>query len=278
MKRILATILTSVMLVSSTLAVCAAEPTTGSKSITAEDIQKLVEAIEALQKSNENLQQSNMNLQQSNLNLQESNLNLRESNLNLRESNQDLMNSNQDLVNSNDALISSNAALQSSVERLTSAINGKPAPSGGGSSGGSGGGSGKGSSSGGSSNSAYYNGSVIYPVRKIEINGVKSNATFMVAQPDGGTVTSAKNLAASVGGNLINTVTTSSPGVNFATARVNFFVGGVTDNDNIAVYQLQNGKWVQLTVSEIRKDHVIVNMTRHGVLAFIRVPALASTN
>ncbi|WP_022764214.1 cell division protein ZapB [Butyrivibrio sp. XPD2006] len=274
MKRILATILTSVMLVSSTLAVCAAEPATGSNSITAEDIQKLVEAIEALQKSNENLQQSNMNLQQSNLNLQESNLNLRESNLNLRESNQDLMNSNQDLVNSNDALISSNAALQSSVERLTSAINGKPAPSGGG----SGGGSGKVSSSGGSSNSAYYNGSVIYPVRKIEINGVKSNATFMVAQPDGGTVTSAKNLAASVGGNLINTVTTSSPGVNFATARVNFFVGGVTDNDNIAVYQLQNGKWVQLTVSEIRKDHVIVNMTRHGVLAFIRVPALASTN
>ena len=285
MKRILAIVLTTVMVASSSLAVCAAEPVTGSKSITAEDIRKLVEAIEALQKSNENLQQANQNLQDSNRNLQDSNRNLMDSNSNLQKSNQelqnsneDLMSSNQDLVNSNDALISSNAALQSSVERLTSAINGKPVPSGGGSSGGSSGGSGKGSSSGGTSNSAYYNGSIIYPVRKIEINGVKSNATFMVAQPDGGTVTAAKNLAASVGGNLINTVTTSSPGVNFATARVNFFVSGVTDNDTIAVYQLQNGKWVQLTVSEIRKDHVIVNMTRHGVLAFVRVSALATTN
>ena len=320
MKKILAIVLTSVMLVSSSLAVCAAEPSTGSKSITAEDIQKLVDAIEALQKSNELLQQANQNLQDSNRNLQDSNRNLMNSNSNLQQSNQELKNSNQDLkdsnqdlkdsnqdlkdsnqelknsnqdlqnsnqklvdsnselLNSNDALISSNAALQSSVERLTAAINGKPLPPDSGSGGGSSGGSGRGSSSQGASNYAYYNGSIIYPVRKIEINGVKSNATFMVAQPDGGTMTSANNLAASLGGNLINAVVTSSPGVNFATARVNFFVGGVTDNDTIAVYQLQNGKWVQLSVSEIRKDHVIVNMTRHGVIAFIRVPALATTN
>ena len=313
MKKILAIVLTSVMLVSSSLAVCAAEPSTGSKSITAEDIQKLVDAIEALQKSNENLQQANQNLQDSNRNLQDSNRNLMNSNSNLQQSNQELKNSNQDLkdsnqdlkdsnqelknsnqelqnsnqklvdsnselLNSNDALISSNAALQSSVERLTAAINGKPLPPDNGSSGGSSGGSGRGSGSQRASNSAYYNGSIIYPVRKIEINGVKSNATFMVAQPDGGTMTSANNLAASLGGNLINAVVTSSPGVNFATARVNFFVGGVTDNDTIAVYQLQNGKWVQLSVSEIRKDHVIVNITRHGVIVFIRVPALATTN
>jgi len=313
MKKILAIVLTSVMLVSSSLAVCAAEPSTGSKSITAEDIQKLVDAIEALQKSNENLQQANQNLQDSNRNLQDSNRNLMNSNSNLQQSNQELKNSNQDLkdsnqdlkdsnqelknsnqdlqnsnqklvdsnselLNSNDALISSNAALQSSVERLTAAINGKPLPPDSGSGGGSSGGSGRGSGSQGASNSAYYNGSIIYPVRKIEINGVKSNATFMVAQPDGGTMTSANNLAASLGGNLINAVVTSSPGVNFATARVNFFVGGVTDNDTIAVYQLQNGKWVQLSVSEIRRDHVIVNMTRHGVIVFIRVPALATTN
>ena len=327
MKKILAIVLTSVMLVSSSLPVCAAEPSTGSKSITAEDIQKLVDAIEALQKSNENLQQANQNLQDSNRNLQDSNRNLMNSNSNLQQSNQELKNSNQDLqdsnqdlqdsnqdlkdsnqelknsnqelknsnhelqnsnqklvdsnselLNSNDALISSNAALQSSVERLTAAINGKPLPPDNGSGGGSSGGSGRGSGSQGASNSAYYNGSIIYPVRKIEINGVKSNATFMVAQPDGGTMTSANNLAASLGGNLINAVVTSSPGVNFATARVNFFVGGVTDNDTIAVYQLQNGKWVQLSVSEIRKDHVIVNMTRHGVIVFIRVPALATTN
>ncbi len=329
MKRILAIVLTSVMLVSSSLAVCAAEPSTGSNSITADDIQKLVDAINALQKSNESLQQANQNLQQSNQNLQDSNRNLMDSNSNLQQSsrdlqqsnsnlqqsnaslqqsnadlqqsnkdlkqsnadlqqsnrdlqtsNQNLMNSNQQLVNSNDALISSNAALQSSVDRLTNAINGRPIPPGPApapvpSGGGSGGGGG--SSAGKADNASNYNGSVIYPVKKIEINGVKSNATFMVATPDGGTVTSARELAARLGGSLINTVTTSSPGVTFATAKVNFFVGGVVDHDNIAVYQLVGKTWTQLPVSEIRKDHVIVNMTQHGTLAFIRVPALATT-
>ena len=89
-------------------------------------------------------------------------------------------------------------------------------------------------------------------------------------------MTSATSLAAQVGGSLVNCINTSSPGVSFANAKVNFFVSGVQAGDNIAVYQSQNGKWVQIPVLEIRQDHVVVNLTRHGTLAFVRVPALAT--
>ena len=123
-----------------------------------------------------------------------------------------------------------------------------------------------------------YNGCNIYACPKVVINGCKSNATFMVSGVDGGTLTSAKNQAKNVGGSLVTCIETSAPGVVFKSAQVNFYVGGVTDGDNIAVYQLQNGKWVQLSVAEIRKDQVVVNMTQHGKLAFVRVPALAKLN
>jgi hypothetical protein len=145
--------------------------------------------------------------------------------------------------------------------------------------------SGGGSSGSGSSNSSTpkswdnyvdYGGNIVYQAGKIELNGGKSNVTFTIKAPGGGTYKSALSLASNVGGSLINCINTSTPGIGFKSAKVNFFCTGVTDADNIAVYQNQDGKWVQIPVVEIRKDHVIVLMSRHGDLAFIRVPALAT--
>ena len=47
---------------------------------------------------------------------------------------------------------------------------------------------------------------------------------------------------------------------------------GIKAGQNIKVYQLINGVWVELTVSEIREDHIIVDMTSLGILAFVEVP------
>jgi len=69
---------------------------------------------------------------------------------------------------------------------------------------------------------------------------------------------------------LLNVVNVSST-VGFSNASVNFYVKGLTDNNLVSVYQLQNGSWVQITVTECRKDHVVVNMNSTGVLAFIRI-------
>ncbi|WP_029233662.1 hypothetical protein [Butyrivibrio sp. VCB2006] len=124
-------------------------------------------------------------------------------------------------------------------------------------------------------NAVSYGGNIVGQGGHVEINGGKSNVTFIVGVPDGGTMTSATALAASLKGSLVNCVTVTST-VAFKSAKVNFYVTGVTAGDNIAVYQAQNGKWVQLPTAEIRQDHVVVNMTRYGTIAFIRVPVLAS--
>ncbi|WP_026661618.1 hypothetical protein [Butyrivibrio proteoclasticus] len=126
-------------------------------------------------------------------------------------------------------------------------------------------------------NAVSYGGNIVAQGGHVEINGGKSNVTFIVGVPDGGTMTSAASLAANLKGSLINCVTVTSS-VAFRNARVNFYVSGVTAGDNIAVYQLQNGKWVQLPTAEIRQDHVVVDMTRYGTVAFIRVPVLASVS
>ena len=62
----------------------------------------------------------------------------------------------------------------------------------------------------------------------------------------------------------------------FNTATVNFYLKGIKAGQNIKVYQLVNGQWVELTVSEIREDHVVVDMTSLGTLAFIEVPVVVA--
>lgn len=127
-------------------------------------------------------------------------------------------------------------------------------------------------------NAVNYGGNVIAQGGHVEINGGRSNVTFKISGANGGQVTQANALAASLGGSLINCITTSSPGASFSNAKVNFYISGVQAGDNIAVYQIQGNNWVQLPTAEIRKDHVVVNMTRHGTLAFIRVPVLAAVS
>ena len=124
-------------------------------------------------------------------------------------------------------------------------------------------------------NAVSYGGNIIAQGGHVEINGGRSNVTFILGVPDGGTMTSANSLAASVRGSLINCVTVSSS-VGFRSARVNFYMPGVVAGDTIAVYQVQGGKWVQLPTAEIRKDHVVVDMSQYGTLAFVRVPVVAS--
>jgi hypothetical protein len=164
-----------------------------------------------------------------------------------------------------------NAELRKSISDLTKAVQARNKGGGGG-----GGGSSKPSAPSSDGNYVNFGGTMTYQGGKIEINGGRSNVTFTIKAPAGGTITSANSLAGKVGGNLVSCIETSSPGVAFATAKVNFFVSGVQPGDNIAVYQAQGNNWVQLPVVEIRKDHVVVNMTRHGSIAFIRVPVLAS--
>ena len=106
------------------------------------------------------------------------------------------------------------------------------------------------------------------------INGAPSNQTFSVLKVLSGHTDSAKAQAASLGGTVLN-VARIDASVYFDTATVNFYMPGVTAGQNIQVYQYDyvSGQWISVAVAEVREDHVVVDMTSLGVLAFFEVPA-----
>lgn len=103
------------------------------------------------------------------------------------------------------------------------------------------------------------------------INGVPSNQTFSVDKPLPAHVDAAKSQAAALGGSVKNVVDIDG-GVQFTTATVNFYTPGITGEENIQVYHLTQGQWTPVNVAEVRQDHIVVDMTAYGILAFIEVP------
>ena len=102
------------------------------------------------------------------------------------------------------------------------------------------------------------------------IDGQASNVTFALDKPLNAHVDFAKSYADSINGKVMNVVNVKT-NVVFENATVNFYAPGVVTGQNVQVYQYVNGEWVSVTVSEIRDDHVIVNMTSPGIFAFIEV-------
>ena len=307
MKKILALTVAGVLLACSSLSVCAADTTsTGSNSVTTDDLMKQIEELQT--KLESAIKESETSTSEQVTTLRESVATLRENVVTLQEKIQTLkeeiatlessesantekieelttkMTEYEDALESYEEQLYVNtaqlASLTTQVQNLANAINAGSGKSSGssGSSGGSGGGGGSSSSANDfykRNNIIGYGSTIVGQGGHVEINGGKSNVTFVLTPATGGQLTAATGFSAGLGGELLNVVNTSSPGASFKTAKVNFYVSGVNVGDNIAVYQLQGSKWVQLPVVETRKDHVIVNMTRHGTVAFIRVPVLA---
>lgn len=109
---------------------------------------------------------------------------------------------------------------------------------------------------------------------RVIINGVPSNQTFSVLKPTAENVNLAKAQAVALGGTILNVAQINASVTGFNTATVNFYLQGIKAGQNIKVYQLVNGQWVELTVTEIREDHIVVDMTSLGTLAFIEMPAI----
>ena len=108
------------------------------------------------------------------------------------------------------------------------------------------------------------------------INGVPSNQTFSVLKPVRQDVDSAKAHAVSLNGKVLNVAQVKASVTGFDTAQVNFYLKGLKSGQNVKVYQLVDGVWVELSVAEVRDDHVVVDMTSLGTLAFVELPAAAA--
>lgn len=107
------------------------------------------------------------------------------------------------------------------------------------------------------------------------VDGVATNLTFSVLKPELSRVYSAKELASSFGGCVLNVVKIKTPAeLRFQVANVNFYTPGIRAGQNVRVYKYTEGEgWTQFHVTQVREDHVVVDMTSGGILAFIEVPA-----
>ena len=107
---------------------------------------------------------------------------------------------------------------------------------------------------------------------KIIINGVATNLTATLAKVDKRTAAGANAQAAALGGTLLNVINISFPGANYNTATINFYLKGLLGDSKVVVKQLVNGVWVDVEVVEIRADHVVLNLTGKGAVAFVQIP------
>lgn len=105
------------------------------------------------------------------------------------------------------------------------------------------------------------------------INGAPSNQVFSVLKPSMANVNTAKAYAAAQNGRVLSVVRINAAVSGFQTARVNFYMKGVVAGQNIKVVRIVNGQCIEQNVAEIRADHVVVDMTALGTLAFIEVPS-----
>ena len=105
------------------------------------------------------------------------------------------------------------------------------------------------------------------------INGAPSNQVFTLLKPASVDVSSAKTFAASLGGSVLTVTRVKASVSGFRTAQVNFYMKGIKTGQNIKVFQIVNGRWLEVDVTEIRDDHVVVEMTSLGTLAFIEMPS-----
>ena len=102
---------------------------------------------------------------------------------------------------------------------------------------------------------------------KIIVNGVATNMTVTLRKVDAATVKSAKAAAT---GKIVNLVNAKLPVAKGNTVTVNFYVKGLAGTENVTVFQYVDGAWVQVTVKEIRADHIVLDLTQSGPVMFVQ--------
>lgn len=102
---------------------------------------------------------------------------------------------------------------------------------------------------------------------KIIVNGVATNMTVILRKVDAATVKAAKTAAT---GKILNLVNAKLPVAKGNTVTVNFYVKGLAGTENVTVFQYVDGAWVQVTVKEIRLDHIVLDLTQSGPVMFVQ--------
>lgn len=120
----------------------------------------------------------------------------------------------------------------------------------------------------------YYNNAVIEtagieeatPVAQggsLVVDGVVTNMTATISKVD---VAFVNSVCAAQEGTVLNVVDVRFPA---KAATINFYMPGVTADENIVALQYVDGAWVNVEITEVRADHVVLNLKQNGRVAFI---------
>lgn len=107
---------------------------------------------------------------------------------------------------------------------------------------------------------------------KIVVNGVVTNLTATLSKVTKTVATDAKAQATTLGGTLLNIVKVDFPGANYNVATINFYLKGLEAGKNVVVKQFVEGAWIDVEIVEVRADHVVLNLTKSGAVAFVVLP------
>lgn len=95
------------------------------------------------------------------------------------------------------------------------------------------------------------------------VDGKVTNMTATISKAPAGYVDSVR---AAQEGTVLNVVDVQFPATE---AIINFYMPGVADGANIVAVQYADGTWVDVEVTEVRADHVVLDLKGNGVVAFL---------
>ena len=104
---------------------------------------------------------------------------------------------------------------------------------------------------------------------KILINGISSTQKVVIRKINKkkAAYKAAKNDL--YGGKLVNYFDVFLPTEDGNTVTVNFLVPRIKGGEALTVQQFVDGAWTSIAISEIRKDHVVLDLTRSGSIRFL---------
>lgn len=99
----------------------------------------------------------------------------------------------------------------------------------------------------------------------IVVNGVVTNMTAMISKVTNRAYVDSVRVNEPEG-RILNVVEVSYPGFD---ATINFYMPSVTAEMDVVALQYSAGTWVEVDVAEVREDHVVLNMKKSGIVAFV---------
>lgn len=103
---------------------------------------------------------------------------------------------------------------------------------------------------------------------KIYINGVASTQHVYLRKLTDKNA-AFKKVKDELDGKLVNVLNAILPVKDGNIVTVNFYLPKIKGTEKLTIQQYQNGKWTEIAIKELRKHHVVLDLTQSGPVRFV---------